>query len=154
MKMPPGKGVWPAFWLMPQKRQPNTNNLEVDIVEYYGHATNEYKVVQHVWKKGDDSRPRGSTVYIEDGLLTREFNTFGADISPEWVTYMFNGEEVWRHPTPPEHDTKLYPLVNLALGSGWPIDETPSPSVLEVDYVRVWERGPRTDCALGLSDQD
>jgi hypothetical protein len=29
-------------------------------------------------------------------------------------------------------------LVNLGLGSGWPIDKTPNPSIMEVDYIRVW----------------
>jgi hypothetical protein len=31
-------------------------------------------------------------------------------------------------------------LVNLALGSGWPIDKTPNPSVMKVDYIHVYER--------------
>jgi len=33
-------------------------------------------------------------------------------------------------------------LLNLAMGSGWPIDETPNPSVMLVDYVKVWNLKP------------
>ena len=29
-------------------------------------------------------------------------------------------------------------LVNLALGSGWPIDHTPNPSTMKVDYIHVF----------------
>jgi len=45
--------------------------------------------------------------------------------------FRFGGE------TPPEHNKPLMLLLNLALGPGWPIDNTPNPSVMEVDYVRV-----------------
>jgi hypothetical protein len=31
-------------------------------------------------------------------------------------------------------------LLNLALGPGWPIDKTPNPSVMEVDYVPVYAK--------------
>jgi hypothetical protein len=29
-------------------------------------------------------------------------------------------------------------MVDLALGGGWPIDQTPDPSKLYVDYIRVY----------------
>jgi hypothetical protein len=44
--------------------------------------------------------------------------------------FFLDGKEFWRHPKPRERDAPLYPIVNLALGSGWPIDKTPDPSVL------------------------
>jgi hypothetical protein len=46
----------------------------------------------------------------------------------------------------------MYPLVNLALGSGYPIDKTPDPSTLLVDYVHVYGRdaGPPEGCPPGL----
>jgi hypothetical protein len=34
----------------------------------------------------------------------------------------------------------LIVLVDLALGSGWPIDRTPNPSIMQIDYVHVYER--------------
>ncbi len=58
---------------------------------------------------------------------------------------------VWSRPTPPELDGPMYPIVNLALGSGWPIDKTPNPSRLLVDYVHVYGRdaGPPEGCPPG-----
>ena len=40
----------------------------------------------------------------------------------------------------------LYPLVNLALGSGYPVRNTPNPSVLGLRSVRIW-RDPPQGCA-------
>lgn len=36
MKLPPGKGVWPAFWLIGVDRSKYT--AEIDVLEYYGRA--------------------------------------------------------------------------------------------------------------------
>ena len=52
----------------------------------------------------------------------------------------FDGIEVWKVKTPPEHNKPLMVLLNLALGSGWPIDKTPNPSIMEVDYVRAYAK--------------
>jgi len=34
----------------------------------------------------------------------------------------------------------MYIMVDLALGGGWPIDKTPNPSYMFVDWVRVYEK--------------
>ena len=34
----------------------------------------------------------------------------------------------------------MFMLVNLGLGAGWPTENTPNPSVMEVDYVRAYAR--------------
>ena len=75
--------------------------------------------------------------------LVQAFHTFGVDLSPQAIVFFRDGQKVWSR-DPPELAGPLYPLVNLALGSGWPIDQTPSPSTLLVDYVHVYGRGRRT----------
>ena len=59
-------------------------------------------------------------------------------VDPKWIVMYFDGIEVWRVRTSPEHNKPLMVLLNLALGPGWPIDKTPNPSIMEVDYVRVY----------------
>ena len=56
------------------------------------------------------------------------------------MVWYFDGVELWRQPTPPEAKVPMYVLVNLALGGGWPIDKTPDPSRMLVDYVRVYAK--------------
>ncbi len=143
MKMPPGPGTWPAFWLAALKPVAGSDgNVEVDVIEYYGQFTSAYRTALHIWYKDTaKTRANGDKITVPDGSLVQDFHTYGVDVSPQAIAFFFDGKPVWSQPTPPELDGPLYPLVNLALGSGWPIDKTPNPSVLLVDYVHVYGRG-------------
>lgn len=142
MKLPPGPGTWPAFWLMSLAATSDKRpRVEIDVIEYYGHQTDRYHVADHVWYSGGDkerTRHDGSRVPVENGSLVQDFHTYGVLVEPDKLTYYFDRQPVWQQPTPPELQTPLYPLVDLALGSGYSIAETPDPSVLEVDYVREY----------------
>jgi hypothetical protein len=153
MKIPPGPGTWPAFWLAALKPTAGSDrNVEIDVIEYYGQFTFAYRPAIHVWYK-DESKTRGKDqkVDVPDGSLVQDFHTYGVDVSPQSIVFYFDRKPVWSQPTPPELDGPLYPLVNLALGSGWPIDRTPNPSTLLVDYVHVYGRdaGPPEGCPPG-----
>jgi beta-glucanase (GH16 family) len=154
MKMPPGPGTWPAFWLAALKPAGhNDGNVELDVIEYYGQFTSAYRTALHVWRSDPaKTRGEGAKIDVPQGALVSGFHTYGIDISPDRIVYLLDGDEVWSQPTPPELTGPLYPLVDLALGSGWPIDKTPDPSTLLVDYVHVYERGPGppVGCEPGL----
>ncbi len=155
MKMPPGPGTWPAFWLAALKPAANSDgNVEIDVIEYYGQFTSSYQSVVHVWYK-DQAKNRGQNMKIDvpDNSLVDGYHTFGVDLSPQAIVFFRDGKPIWSQPTPPELDGPMYPLVNLALGSGWPIDKTPNPSTLLVDYVHVYGRdaGPPEGCTPGPS---
>ncbi|HVX75136.1 MAG TPA: glycoside hydrolase family 16 protein [Bradyrhizobium sp.] len=153
MKIPPGPGTWPAFWLAALKPVAGSDgNVEVDVIEYYGQFTSAYRTALHIWyKDAAKTRANGDKIDVPDGSLVQDFHTYGVDVSPQAVVFFFDGKPVWRQPAPPELDGPLYPLVDLALGSGWPIDKTPNPSVLLVDYVHVYGRdaGPPNGCPAG-----
>jgi Glycosyl hydrolases family 16 len=145
MKFPEGPGTWPAFWLMSLQPARQTPKIEIDVVEYYGHVTDKYFVTGHVWYGGADehrTRRDGKRLSVPAGSLTSGFHRYGVRVDATHITYFLDGEAVWQQPTPEEHKAPLYPLVNLALGSGYPIDKTPDPSTLEVDYVRVYRPQP------------
>lgn len=152
MKMPPGPGTWPAFWLISLKpRTDKRPKVEIDVVEYYGHRDDAYQVTWHVFPGPDSEEKKrggGEMLDVPAGSLVEKYNTYGVEVTPKKVTYYLNREKVAAFPTPPEHNEygmPLFPLVNLALGSGWPIDKTPDPSKLYVDYVRIYERLPESD---------
>lgn len=138
MKLPPGPGVWPAFWLNANNHKDDkTPSVEVDIVEYYGKFPNSFHSVVHVWNKEDAKKHRHDDFItkVPDDSLSQAFHTYGAEVTKEWIVFYLDRREIGRRPTPPEHTKPLMLLVNLALGSGWPIDKTPNPSDLLVDYV-------------------
>jgi beta-glucanase (GH16 family) len=152
MKFPAGPGVWPAFWLMSLQPAQQTPKIEIDVVEYYGHMADKYFVTGHVWYGDADkhrTRHEGKRLPVPAGSLTSGFHRYGVRVDAAHITYFLDGVAMWQQPTPDEHKAPLYPLVNLALGSGYPIDKTPDPSTLEVDYVRVYRpqtAGAKADC--------
>lgn len=135
MRLPAGAGVWPAFWLNSRA------GVELDVVEYYGHDDTRFSVAWHRWgeiaKDGHEADLHWKAV--RPGSLTEDFNTYGVLIEDDFVTFYFNREPVWRvaRPWDDDVDPEFFPLVNLALGSGWPIDKTPNPSYLYVDYIHI-----------------
>lgn len=138
MKLPPGPGVWPAFWLNSNnKKDDKTPSVEIDVLEYYGQFPGVIHSVWHIWDKVDSAKNTGGEVVtnVPPGSLNDAFHTYGVDVSPEWIVFYLDRKEIGRTKTPPEHTKPLMILVNLALGGGWPIDKTPSPSELLVDYI-------------------
>ncbi|MBB3648047.1 beta-glucanase (GH16 family) [Rhizobium sp. BK619] len=142
MKLPPGKGVWPAFWLIGVDRSKYT--AEIDVLEYYGRAPYEFSMGFHIWRQsqGGQNSTGGYWKTVEDGILNSEYHTYGVDIQADKTTFYLDRQYLWSFDTPKEFHMPFYPLVNLALGSGWPIDETPNPSILLVDYIHVYKRKP------------
>lgn len=140
--LPAGPGLWPAFWLIGIDR--TTHTTEVDIFEHHGHMPYRFSSAVQVWDRVDPSKTKGegNLTIVPEGSLSDRFNTFGALIDPEWVRIYFNREEVWKTPTPPRLHQPMFILLNLAMGSGWPIDKTPNPSWMYVDYVKVWSKSP------------
>jgi hypothetical protein len=137
MKLPPGKGVWPAFWLV------DGEGSEIDVIEYYGQFPDSFHSVWHFWGEnyGGEHLAEDRLTNVPHGSLYEDFHTYGVDITDETVTIYLDRKAIWQFETPEQFVGKaFYPLVNLALGSGWPIDETPDPSYLWVDYIRVYQK--------------
>jgi len=137
-KLPKGPGVWPAFWLVSTGARRDV--VEVDIMEYYGHATDRYESTVHVWKGdgSDNDKSLQSVNMVTPGALTTDYHLYGAAVTPDAIGFYLDRRLVRLMPTPPEHHRPLGILVNLALGGGWPSGETHSPSKMLVDYIRVY----------------
>jgi beta-glucanase (GH16 family) len=146
MRMPPGPGTWPAFWLASLKSTKDASpGVEIDVIEYYGLADDGYQSALHVWYGGADkerSRHSLNKISVPPGSLVNEFHNYGLRIAPDAITFYLDRSAVWQMPTPPELKTPMYPLIDLALGSGFPIDHTPNPSILVVNYVHVYAFDP------------
>jgi hypothetical protein len=143
-KFPKGPGTWPAFWLMGTLNlKGNTGpriNPEVDVFEYYGHWPNRFSYVLHLWGfDGAESRHYDTERIVVFGL-DEDFHTYGMMIDEEHMILYFDGVEMHRRKTPEAVKIPLFPLVNLALGPGWPTDKTPNPSYMYVDYVKVYSK--------------
>ncbi len=146
-KLPSGPGVWPAFWLMGTKNRWASGpriNPEVDIIEQYGHWPNRFSFALHLWGLGGLSSIHESE-RIEVFGMQDDFHTYGILIEKDSMILYFDGVEMYRRKTPDALHTPLYPLVNLALGPGWPLDKTTDPSYMYIDYIRIYDRYFRSD---------
>jgi len=137
-KLPKGKGLWPAFWLLPiSKKWPP----EIDVMEVLGDKITEYHTTLHSKASGKHEMKNFPPHATPD--LSTEFHTYTVDWGPKEIVFYFDDAEVARAPTPADMHQPFYMLINLAVGGKWPGSPDAStvfPATMEVDWVRVWRR--------------
>jgi len=152
MKLPTAPGLWPAFWLMPDrgagadpqwKRQDTGNGgMEFDIMEHLTRwGPYRYNIAHH-WDGYKEAHKRNGTdrVYAQpdkDGFITA-----GLLWAPGSAVYFYNGREVSRWEDPRISSVPSDMMFTLPMG-GWdnsPLDDARLPDDFVIDYVRVWQR--------------
>jgi beta-glucanase (GH16 family) len=139
MRMPEGKGLWPALWLLPATDE---SRPEIDVMEVLGDSPSTLRA--H-FLYDDDGEPvtRGRTWRGASSAAT--WHRYGLRWTPDELVWLVDGKEKWRY-RDAEHvpHEPMYLLIDLAVGGDWPGSPAPStdfPAALEVDYVRIWQRG-------------
>jgi beta-glucanase (GH16 family) len=154
MRVPSGRGLWPAFWLNPEdgKWPP-----EIDIVEIvddgrvgtrqsfhflHGRATKTAAVHESrldrfgAWRPGFD--------------FADAFHTFAVDWQADRVrhfvddTLVADRQFTWQHNDGSDGGA-AHVLVNLAVGGRWPgppQDAAAFPARLRLSHIRVWQAAP------------
>ena len=138
-KMPKGKGMWPAFWLLPEdgKSWPP----EIDILEILGHEPSKVHMTNH-WRIDTGTHHEGKGVDFTGPDFTTGYHTYALQWTPEEMVWYIDGIERYatRQHVPQE---PMYVLLNLAVGGDWPgnpDDTTPFPSYMDTDYIRVYAK--------------
>lgn len=135
-RLPSGRGLWPAFWLLPQSgRWPP----EIDVLEALGHDTQTYYASYHANAAG--VRSTRTSRIDRDADLSQGFHDYGVLWTADFLIYYFDAEEVARYPTPADMHEPMYMLLNLAVGGVWagpPDDVTVFPARYEIDFVRAY----------------
>lgn len=143
-KFPKGPGMWPAFWLAGVRgiRDKSVTSPEIDVIEQYGVMPNLMCMTLHLWGPGDKHGAEADAVIVPG--MTDDFHTYGVLVDENFIVWYYDSVELWRTKTPPEAKTPLYIMLNLAMGSGWPIDKAVSPSYMYVDYVKAYAKGAKS----------
>ena len=137
VKIPAGRGLWPAFWTLPAD---GSWPPEIDVMEILGHRPNVTQMHYH-W--GASDRAPGKAWKGPD--FSAGWHTFGVDWQPRSLVWYVDGVERWRFTSAAVTAEPHFLLLNLAVGGAWPgapDAATPFPSEYLVDYVRVWDRFP------------
>lgn len=139
-KVPSGKGLWPAFWMLPAD---NSAVPEIDVMEVIGDHPNVVNVTIH-HTLNDGRTVKNSQELISPTDLSKDWHTYAVDWEPGSVTWYLDGVAGWQLTDPALiPSTPMYLLLNLAVGGDWPGDpnaQTPFPSAFAIDYVRVWHK--------------
>jgi beta-glucanase (GH16 family) len=168
-KVPYGKGLWPALWLLPQDDAygPWAASGEIDILEIVGERPTEYLGTIHF---GSTFPKRELVTHVHKlagGSTVGDFHVYAVEWEPGEIRWLVDGS-VWAtqtfwwscskqrngkgsvarsaadlNPWPAPFDQPFYLVMNVAVGGnfpGAPNDATRFPAELVVDYVRVYQK--------------
>ncbi len=152
LKLPTAPGLWPAFWMMPdrgptlgpqwKRGSTGEGGMEFDIMEHLTRwGSCRYNIAMHWDGYGKEHKALGSSeIYVQpdaDGYLTS-----GLLWTPASVVYYANGVPVLGWENERISNVPSYPILYLVTG-GWdnsPVDDAQLPADFVVDYVRIWQR--------------
>lgn len=137
-RLPVGRGLWPAFWLMPSRQVPVP---EIDVLEVLGQEPDRLHFAFHYRDQIGRTRHVGKSFLVPD--TSEDWHVYAIRWSPDRIVWYFDGEELWRYDdvryVPQE---PMYLLLNLAIGGIWagpPNSKTQFPAEYAIDYIRVWQ---------------
>lgn len=163
-KLPAGKGLWPAIWLLPNGEGIHDSSWpgmgEIDIMENVGfegdtiHASLHSRLFNHTWK--DPARMRTSTTLVKG--IASDFHVYGMEWTKEGIDF-FVDDKVYYSPRDDgkgweswPFDRPFYMILNLAVGGDWGgtegVDPAAFPARMLVDYVRVYQKPADRDREL------
>lgn len=149
-KLPKGKGVWPAIWMLPSENKYGgwPRSGEIDIMENVGYApdsivstahTGAFNHIKGTHKNGELYIPDNGEVF-HDYILEWDENYYSCFVDDKHVFTYMNDESGWMS-WPFNQDFHL--IINLAYGGNWAgkhgVDSSTLPASLSIDYVRVYQ---------------
>lgn len=154
IKLPKGKGTWPAFWMMPVNNDFSKNPWplcgEIDIMEEVGVDANQTSSSLHTEAYNHVKKTQKTaatyTAGAEDG-----FHVYRLEWTENNITTYVDGKKLLSFDNDGKGDVKTWPfnknfyiILNLAWGGDWGgykgVDESALPVDMEVDYVRVFQK--------------
>ncbi len=159
IRLPYGRGFWPAFWTFVAEGLPNHQNAaEIDIYEMYGHkppyilATN---VHLHYCNENHPTYPECNDIpnNVREHIIPSYWNTYHV-YSIEWtpliIKWKINDVTLRVMPNPGLVDPVRL-IINMAiLQNNLPNEGTPFPSDTKIDYVRAYKLNEEV---VGIQDQ-
>jgi hypothetical protein len=139
-KLPGGKGIWPAFWLLPaDKSWPP----EIDVMEVVGiEPSTLYTSLHTNIPSRETAHAKATNTHLD---LSAAFHEYAVDWGPERIDWYFDRKLVYSQPTPPDLQQPCYIIVNVSVGkpNGWggaPDAFTRFPATMQVAYIKAWQR--------------
>ena len=149
IKLPKGKGTWPAFWMMPVNFRSWPADGEIDIMEEVGYHPNYVSSSLHA-----NAHVHSNGTQVTHEMLCQgaedEFHTYAIKWTHENITTYVDGKVQLSYDNRGKgrddwpYDDPFYVIFNLAWGGSWGgaqgVDESALPCTMEVDYIRVFQK--------------
>ena len=149
IKLPKGKGTWPAFWMMPVNFRSWPADGEIDIMEEVGYHPNYVSSSLHA-----NAHVHSNGTQVTHEMFCQgaegEFHTYAILWTHENITTYVDGKVQLSYDNRGKgrddwpYDDPFYIIFNLAWGGDWGgaqgVDESALPCTMEVDYVRVFQK--------------
>ena len=153
LKLPEGKGTWPAFWMMPSVWSGWPEGGEIDIMEHVGCVPTEVSSSIHC-KAYYHAVGTQKTAARKIAGVMDEFHIYALEWTPEYIRSFVDGEQLFYYNPddyPQGRNAETWPFnkpfelkLNLAWGGDWGgmygVDESCLPATYEIDYVRVFQK--------------
>lgn len=148
IKLPYGKGVWPAFWMLASDSDTVPWPLcgEIDIMEYIGsNPTSVFGTLHGPGYSGGDAITKKYS--LPNNRFDNDFHIFGIEWGENYINFYVD-DVLYQQITPKEvtgqwvYNKPFYIILNMAVGGtypGSPNNETVFPQTMLVDYVRIYE---------------
>lgn len=149
-KLPQGKGIWPALWMLGEKigtvGWPSCG--EIDVMEYLGHETNKvYGTIHGPGYSGANGI--GGSYVLPEGSFTEGYHVFAVEWDPAGISWYVDDVKFFQVSRPEVEfrgdwvfDDPFFIIMNVAVGGYWPgyPDETTVfPQKMYVKYIKVYK---------------
>ena len=151
-KLPKGKGIWPAIWMLPTDQKYGTwpRSGEIDIMEMVGHQPQTIYGTIHYGTDGTSGhRSQGTSYTSNAGDFSDSFHTYAIIWEKDSINWFVDGKQYFGANSQ-SFSPFLYPfnerfhlILNVAVGGIWPGNPdstTIFPQRMQVDHVRVYTR--------------
>lgn len=152
MKLPKGKGTWPAYWMMPisvdwaNEGWPKCG--EIDIMEEVGVDANVVSSSLHAEGHNHVNNTQ-VTRNRNIGTAESEYHIYALEWTADYIKTYVDGVELLSYNS--DHTVRNFPydkpfhlILNLAWGGDWGgyagVDDSALPLTMKVDYVRVYQK--------------
>ena len=150
LKLPKGKGTWPAFWMLPKNFTAWPDDGEIDIMEEVGYNANYVSSSIHC-KAYNHSIGTQKTKEILLSTAQTEFHVYALEWTEDYIKTFVDGKELFYFANDKTGNKNTWPFnapfylkLNLAWGGNWGgaqgVDESVLPATYEIDYVRVFQK--------------
>jgi beta-glucanase (GH16 family) len=168
-KLPTGRGLWPALWLLPQTEQYGgwAASGEIDVLEARGQEPGKVVGTLHYGARWPANAHSGQAYVLPDHGTIADFHIYALEWEPGEIRWFVDGHRYatqtfwWSssklernqgrppasagelNPWPAPFDQPFYIIMNLAVGGnflGNPDATTLFPAELVIDYVRVYDK--------------